>query len=87
LRVDAYRNYTGCDAIYRKNQMKSYEGLSGRMARNEKATEGNRTLDPPLTKRLLCRLSYGGMRNIVYLRQNSSVGDYSSKPVKMARNG
>jgi len=27
------------------------------------------------------------MRNIVYLRQNSSVGDYSSKPVKMARNG
>lgn len=24
------------------------------------ATEGNRTLDPPLTKRLLCRLSYGG---------------------------
>jgi hypothetical protein len=26
----------------------------------EKATEGNRTLDPPLTKRLLCRLSYGG---------------------------
>lgn len=25
-----------------------------------KATEGNRTLDPSLTKRLLCHLSYGG---------------------------
>jgi hypothetical protein len=30
------------------------------MTYNRKATEGNRTLDPSLTKRLLCRLSYGG---------------------------
>jgi hypothetical protein len=29
-----------------------------------KATEGIRTLDPPLTKRLLYRLSYGGKKMV-----------------------
>lgn len=32
----------------------------GAKSPEEGATEGNRTLDPSLTKRLLCRLSYGG---------------------------
>ncbi len=30
------------------------------------ASEGTRTLDPPLTKRLLCHLSYAGNRRPLY---------------------
>ena len=39
-------------------QVRAYETQDGQ---KRKATEGNRTLDPSLTKRLLYRLSYGGI--------------------------
>ena len=38
----------------------------------KKATEGNRTLDPPLTKRLLCQLSYGGVFETPLIIQGKS---------------
>ena len=50
----------------------------------KRATEGNRTLDPPLTNRLLCRLSYGGVKAGFFVEL---VRDYTSpkRKVKLRR--
>ncbi len=45
----------------------------------EKATGGTRTRDLPLTRRLLCRLSYGGLRHGYYTN-----GKPVSKPASPA---
>lgn len=34
------------------------------MQEKKRATDGTRTHDPSLTKRLLCQLSYGGVRSL-----------------------
>lgn len=49
--------------------MAVFSAEDDRHIKQKGATEGNRTLDRSLTKRLLCRLSYGGICRRYYTSQ------------------
>ncbi len=40
--------------------------VNGHLSTDQRATGGTRTHDPSLTKRLLCQLSYGGLRRLQF---------------------